>query len=306
MTGEALKSKRIGVLLGGLSSEREVSLKTGAAAVAALGSLGYDAVPIDVGRDLAHVLQRERIEVAFNALHGTYGEDGCVQGLLELLGIPYSGSGVLASAMGMDKIISKYVFEREGLPVAEYAILRQGGEPAAPPFGFPCVVKPRSEGSSVGVTIVQAQRDLAAAVAEARRHGADVLIERYIAGREVCVAVLDDEPLGTVEIRPQRAFYDYQAKYLSGDTRYLAPAPLDPPVERRLLELGARAHSALGCRGATRADFRLSEAGEPYLLEVNTLPGMTEKSLLPMVAAQRGIGFGALCERLALGARCGA
>jgi D-alanine-D-alanine ligase len=301
---EELKARRLAVLMGGLSSERDVSLRTGAAVMKALQAAGYDPVGIDVSATVARDLAREGVEVAFLAVHGRWGEDGALQGLLELLRIPYTGSGVLASALAMDKIFSKHVFAGEGLPTPPHEVVRvsPGARPAEPAFGFPCVVKPKAEGSSVGVSIVKGAETYTAALAEAARYGADVLVEKFIAGREVCVAVLDGVALGAIEVRPKREFYDYQAKYLSGDTEYLCPAPLDPPVMHAVLELGLRAHSVLGCSGASRSDILVDASGAPWILEVNTLPGMTATSLLPKIAAYSGIDFPSLCERLALGA----
>lgn len=308
-TPEELKNKRIGVLLGGLGEERDVSLRSGEAVARALESRGYRVVRLDVGRDVAARLGAERIDVAVLALHGSYGEDGSIQGVLEVLGIPYTGSGVRASAAAMDKVFSKKVFAYDGLPLAEWVSLATGERPRAAdlPFGLPCVVKPSREGSSVGVHVVREEAALAGAVADAERFAGTVLVERYVKGREINVAVLDDEAggtgaLGAIEIVPATGFYDYAAKYTAGTTRYLYPAPLPPEQYALACELGLRAHRALGCEGATRADLILGEDGRFIVLEVNTLPGMTETSLLPKIAAGRGIDFPSLCERLLCGA----
>ncbi len=302
-TLDELGTKRIGVLLGGLSSEREVSLRTGNAVVTALAGKGYDVRAIDVGKDVATVLSQEPIDVAFIALHGQYGEDGCIQGLLESMFIPYTGSGVLASAAAMDKVFTKRVFHYENIPIADHVVFKKGESVAVDrvPFGLPCVVKPSREGSSVGVSIVKDEGELDAAVALARRHAGDVLVEQYVRGREINVAVLFGEPLGAIEIRPSREFYDYVAKYTPGMTQYLYPAPLPPDVYHQVLAMGARAHAALGCDGASRVDLIVTEAGM-IVLEVNTLPGMTATSLLPKIAAGQGLDFPSLCERLLLGA----
>lgn len=301
---DEMKGLRLGVLMGGLSSERDVSLRTGAAVMNALQHKGYDPVPIDVGVNVARDLLREGVEVAFLAVHGRYGEDGALQGLLEVMRIPYSGSGVLASALAMDKVFAKHIFNGEGLPTPAHEVVRvaPGATPVAPAFGFPCVVKPKGEGSSVGVSIVKSAETWTSALAHAAQFGADVLVEQFVKGREICVAVLDGVALGAIEVRPKREFYDYQAKYLSGDTEYLCPAPLAPATERAVLDLGLRAHSVLGCSGASRTDLLVDEAERPWLLEVNTLPGMTATSLLPKIAAHAGIDFPELCERLVLGA----
>lgn len=301
---DELRTKRIGVLLGGLSAERDVSLRSGEAIAQALESRGFDVARIDAGRDVARRLLDERVEVAFIGLHGRYGEDGCIQGLLESMFVPYTGSGVLASAMAMDKVVTKRIFQLAEVPVADWVVVPRDDTPSAAslPFGVPCVVKPSREGSSVGVSLVEREEDLAAAVAEAARHPGEVLVERYVKGREINVAVLDGEALGAIEIRSSRAFYDYTAKYTAGMTQYVYPAPVTPEVDARLSELAVRAYVALGCQGAARVDFIAPPSGDPLCLEVNTLPGMTATSLLPKIAAGRGLDFPSLCERLLLGA----
>ena len=301
-----MRTKRIGVLCGGLSAEREVSLRTGEAICATLVDRGYDAVRIYVDRDLDLALRQTRIDVAFLALHGRYGEDGCVQGLLELMGIPYTGSGVMASALAMNKVKAKELFRLHNLPTPPYYTLAAGahvGE-AHGAFGFPAVVKPACEGSSVGVSIVRDLGELEAAGDEAFRFDDQILVERYIAGREVSVAVLNDRPLGAIEIVPSRTFYDYGAKYTAGTSEYHLPARLGPERYRGVLTQAALAHRALGCSGATRVDMIVSERGNEYLLEVNTIPGMTATSLLPKIAAHAGLDFGALLEEMLGAARC--
>ncbi len=295
-----MKGKRVGVLLGGLSAEREVSLKSGAAVHRALVERGYDAVAIDVGRDLATALGRERIEVAFITLHGRYGEDGAVQGLLELMAIPYTGSGVLASALAMDKVFSKQVFAASGLTVAPYRVLRRGEpfELASLPFGLPVVVKPSREGSSVGVSIVRDVAQLAGALETAWCYDDDILAEQFIKGREIQVGILDDRAMGAIEIVPKNEFYDFEAKYTAGKAEHILPAPLPERLYDKLLRAGENAHKALGCGCYSRVDFLVTEDEQCYLLEVNTLPGMTELSLLPEIAQGAGIGFGDLVERI--------
>jgi D-alanine-D-alanine ligase len=304
---EELKRKRVGVLLGGLSSEREVSLRTGAAVAKALRGLGYDVVELDVGKDLAARLTTEKIDVAFIALHGRYGEDGCVQGLLECLFIPYTGSGVMASSLGMDKVFAKQVFIAHGIPTPLYRAFSTAEEARAAldslPFGLPAVVKPSREGSSVGVHICKTREEYLAAVEDASKLAGTILVEQYIKGREVQGGVLDNEALGVIEVVAAREFYDYQAKYQSGGTtQYLFPAPLPPDQYERVNQVCLGAHRALGCSGGSRSDVILTPSGEVFLLEINTLPGMTEASLLPKIAAGRGIDFPGLCERLLLGA----
>lgn len=295
-----MKSRKIGVLLGGLSSERDVSLRTGEAVLAALVERGYPAVPVFVDRDVDVALRQERIEVAFIALHGRWGEDGSIQGLLEMMGIPYTGSDVLASALAMHKGKAKEVFRLYNLPTPAYYTVTAAaaGDIMAchGDFGFPCVVKPIREGSSVGVTICATPHELVHAVEHALRFDDELLIERYIAGREVSVAILDDRALGAVEIAPRAGFYDYANKYTRGATDYFVPPRLSPERLRGVLAQGLAAHCALGCRGATRVDMIVSESGNESILEVNTIPGLTPTSLLPKIADAAGISFGELCE----------
>jgi D-alanine-D-alanine ligase len=304
---DELKRKRVGVLFGGMSSEREVSLRTGAAVSKALRGLGYDVVEIDVGKDLPARLTAEKVEVAFIALHGRYGEDGCVQGLLECMFIPYTGSGVMASSLGMDKVFAKQVFIAHGIPTPPYRAFRTGDEARAAadslPFGFPVVVKPSREGSSVGVHICKSRDEYLAAVEAVSKLAGSILVEQFIKGREVQGGVLDNEALGVIEVVSAREFYDYQAKYQSGGTtQYLFPAPLPPDQYERVNQVCLAAHRALECSGGSRSDVILLPSGEVFLLEINTLPGMTESSLLPKIAAGRGIDFPGLCERLLQGA----
>ena len=298
---QMIKSKRIGVLFGGLSAEREVSLKSGAAVHEALVAQGYNAVGIDVGRDLADVLKRECIEVAFIALHGRYGEDGCVQGLLELLQIPYTGSGVLASALAMHKLYSKQVFAANGILTAPFRCYRRNETVnlADLPFNLPLVVKPVQEGSSVGVSIVKEEGQLAQALELAFLHDEEILIEEYIKGQEVQIGILDDRPVGAIEIVPKNEFYDFEAKYTDGMAEHLFPARLEPALYEKAQQVGVAAHRALGCKAYSRVDLLVTSGGNCYVLEVNTLPGMTALSLLPEIAAKgAGLSFEALVSRI--------
>ncbi|HLO25841.1 MAG TPA: D-alanine--D-alanine ligase, partial [Geobacteraceae bacterium] len=237
MTRDELKTKKIGVLMGGLSAEREVSLKSGAAVHQALVARGFEAVAIDVGRDLGKVLAREAVEIAFICLHGRLGEDGAVQGLLETMGIPYTGSGVLASALAMNKIFAKTVFQASGLTVAPYRVLRRGETLDLGTLGFslPLVVKPSQEGSSVGVSIVKDEAGIGPAMAEAFRYDEEILVEQFIKGREIQVGILDERALGAIEIVPKKEFYDFEAKYTDGMAEHILPAPLPGPLYRKVL-----------------------------------------------------------------------
>lgn len=298
-----MDGKRIGVLMGGISAEREVSLNTGKGVLKALLDTGHDAVGLDwtCGRDLHEVLRGEKIAVVWNALHGTYGEDGCVQGLLECLRIPYTGSGVLASALAMDKVKSKRLFDAAHIPTPPWHLLGPGlaaSQALAQKQGYPVVVKPSCEGSSVGVTIVRAEAELAPAIAKAQQCHGQTLLEKFIPGREVNVGILDDQVLGTVEIRPQTEFYDYEAKYLRSDTEYLVPAPLEPRVDQAVREIALMAHQVFGCAGTSRVDLRVDPEGRPFVLEVNTLPGMTGTSLLPKLARHAGLDYAELVVRI--------
>ena len=291
---------RVGVLMGGLSAEREVSLKSGAGVLKALVDAGYDAVGIDVGRDLAARLAAERVEAAFICLHGRYGEDGSVQGLLELMGIPYTGSGVLASALAMDKVFAKKIFAASGLTITPYIVVRQGAtvSPEALPFPLPVVVKPSREGSSVGVTIVKSADMLQSALEEAFRYDREILVEQYVKGREIQVGILDGKGIGAIEIVPKNEFYDFEAKYTDGMATHILPAPMPPEQYASLLKAGEAAHACLGCSGYSRVDFIVTPDWRQYILEVNTLPGMTALSLLPEIAQGAGISFTELVERI--------
>ena len=294
--------KRIGVLMGGLSSEREVSLASGGAILKALRERGYDAVGIDAGRDVAERLHAEGVTIAFNGLHGKYGEDGAVQGLLEMLGIPYTGSGVLASALGMNKILSKTIFRAYGLRVGAFQVIsrgdRKGLAAALAATGLPLVVKPSCEGSSVGVSIVRTEQELGPAAELAFSYDREILVEQYIPGMEVQVGVLGSRALGAIEIVPKDSFYSYKAKYEAGGSEHFFPARVPEEVYQRTLDAGLLAHRVLGCRGYSRVDFIIDDEGVPAILEVNTLPGMTATSLLPEIALGAGLPFPDLLEEI--------
>jgi len=304
MTREELKTRKIGVLCGGLSAEREVSLNSGAAVHQALTAAGYDASLIDVGRNLAATLAEQGVELAFVALHGRYGEDGAVQGMLELMGIPYTGSGVLASALAMHKVYAKAAFAVSGLLVAPYRVLCRGEslEPESLGFPFPVVVKPSQEGSSVGVSIVRSPEEIAPALELAFRYDREVLVEQFIPAREIQVGILDDRAIGAIEIVPRNEFYDFEAKYTPGMAEHIFPAPLAEPLYRKVLGIGERAHRALGCTGYSRVDLLVTPDEQCYVLEVNTLPGMTTLSLFPEIANGVGIPFAELIVRIVLSA----
>ncbi len=301
-------TRSVAVLMGGLSAEREVSLVSGEACARALEERDYRVSRVDAGRDLAQVLARLQPDCCFNALHGRFGEDGRVQGVLDLLGIPYTHSGVLASAVAMDKPMAKRLFACVGMRSPEgvetsLAALADG----APPLDGPIVVKPAAEGSSVGVFILPNGDTRAIFERNDLDLGQRVLVERYVPGRELTVAVLDDRPLAVTEISPNEGFYDYRAKYTAGFANHLVPAPVPEEIYALALDWAQRAHRVLGCRGVSRADFRWDasvDAEGLYLLEVNTQPGMTPLSLVPEQAAYCGIGFADLVVGLVEEARC--
>ena len=301
---------RVAVLYGGMSAEREVSLSSGRQVVVALRAAGYDVTPVEVGDDLRAVIAAldPRPDVVFNALHGRFGEDGAIQGVLDWLGIPYTHSGVRASALAMDKAAAKAVFAAAGLPVARGAMVDIAALEHADPMPLPYVVKPVNEGSSVGVEIMREGGNRRASVASAWTFGPAAMVEEYIPGRELTVAVMGDRALAVTEIVSENAFYDYEAKYADGGSRHVIPAPVHPEVYARALDVALAAHKALGCRGATRSDFRYDDTvGEPgrlVLLEVNTQPGLTPTSLLPEQAAHVGYSFPQLCAWMVENASC--
>lgn len=303
---EALKNKRIGVLLGGMSSERPISLKTGHAIFAALKRMGYNAVEIDVSPRLAEDLKAEGVELAFLALHGAFGEDGAVQGLLEVLGIPYTGSGVMASAVAMDKRVTKELLAFHGVSTAGWLELNAAtwnGEIPELPFGYPVVVKPVTEGSTVGIHIVEEARQLDEALRDSFQFGDRLLLEQFVPGREVTVGILDGQVLPVIEIRPHSGFFDFEAKYTVGQTDYLVPAPLDEAMTQTCQTLALRTWQVVGCEGVARVDIRIRPDGACFVLEINTIPGMTETSLIPKAARVTGLSFDDVCERIMASAR---
>ncbi len=306
-TVQLMTRKNIGVLMGGLSAEREVSIKTGAAIHRALSEKGYSAHLIDVDSDIADHLKRQAIDTAFIALHGAFGEDGALQGMLEIMEIPYTGSGVLASALAMNKAAAKKIFVFHGVNTPAFRNIRISDDSASIADsvnpGFPLIVKPCEEGSTLGISVAKNAREFHDAVALAARFDRDLLIEEYIQGREITVAVLDGRQLPLIEIRPKSGFYDYRAKYTGGATEYIVQPDMEAETEDAVCKAALQAYHALGCRGAARVDVIVDNENSCFVLEVNTIPGMTETSLLPMAAAGAGIGFEALVEIILCGAR---
>ena len=307
-------TQNVAVLYGGISAEREVSLSSGGQVIVALREAGFNVTPIDVGEDLGaviHALTHPRPDVVFNALHGRFGEDGCIQGVLDWLGLPYTHSGLRASALAMDKAAAKAVFRSAGLPVVQDRLVTREELEAADPLPLPYVVKPVNEGSSVGVHILMEGDNRRGEIARNWRYGAHAMAETYVPGRELTVGVMGDRALAVTDILADAGtFYDYDSKYAAGGSRHVLPAQMHPDAYAQALDIALRAHQALGCRGASRADLRYDDTtGEPgrlVLLEVNTQPGLTPTSLLPEQAAHCGIPFGALCAWMVREARYGA
>jgi D-alanine-D-alanine ligase len=301
---QEMLNKRIGVLLGGLSAEREISFKTGNAALRALETLGYDAVAIDVTTQLPQQLNDAGIEIAFVALHGRFGEDGRVQGLLEMLQIPYTGSGVMTSSVAIDKVMTKQQFLFHNIPTPEFDFMRKGD--AAEDLlqrcpELPLVIKPSREGSTIGITIAKNDDALRSGIELAEKLDGTVLVEEFIVGSELTVSVVNGQVMPIIQIVPKSGFYDYQSKYTTGATEYLLPAPVDYECTNNVQQAALKACQILGCRGAARVDFMLRDENF-YCIEVNTIPGMTETSLLPKAAQAAGIGFPQLVEMILLDA----
>jgi D-alanine-D-alanine ligase len=291
---------KVAVLLGGKSAEREVSLKSGGMVLKALRAKGVDAHPFDPKEKDFATLEKERFERVFIVLHGRFGEDGTVQGILEWLEIPYTGSGVLASALAMDKLRTKRIWAAEGLPIAAHVVLTSESDfkAVSRKLGLPIFVKPAREGSSVGMTKVKRAGDLEEAFALALNYDPVVIAEKFIDGPELTVAILGEEVLPIIRIETPREFYDYEAKYIASDTRYLIPCGLPKVKEKQIQALCLKAFQALDCRGWGRVDLMLDRRGKPYLLEINTAPGMTDHSLVPMAARAVGIGYEDLCVKI--------
>lgn len=308
------RDKRVGVLFGGLSAEREISHLSGAAICKTLQERGYAVTPIEVDSRGEWMSQVREIEVVFIALHGKLGEDGTVQGVLELLGVPYTGSGVLASALAMNKPMAKRVWQVYGLPTPTWQVIEKPGERLSElgvqnlelgtqnawqlSLSYPVVVKPSTEGSSVGVSIVRSADTLATALAEAWHFDPQVLVETYIPGKEVTVGILGEQALGAMEVIAKGEFHSYDVKYTAGREEFILPAPLLPAVYNRVMQVALAAHQALECHGYSRVDTRVNEHGEVFLLEVNSLPGFTSLSYLPRIAEYAGLNYGDLVEAI--------
>ncbi|MBI4223823.1 MAG: D-alanine--D-alanine ligase [Deltaproteobacteria bacterium] len=301
------KNKKVAVLMGGLSKEREISLKSGKAIVQALRSKGYPVIEIDCGGNLPEQLKKTAIDAAIIALHGPLGEDGCVQGLLEWMQIPYTGSGVLASALAMDKAVLNRVSRELEFLVPKEVILDARAENVDDFIKrfqekFPVIVKPSREGSTINMTIVRQKKELKPAVAKALQSDHKILVEEYIEGKEVTVAVLNGKVLPSIEIVPKSGFYDYQSKYTKGMTEYILPARLSNRCIEKLNQISTRLYQTIDCSGVIRVDFIVNAEEKPFFLEVNTIPGFTETSLVPKAAKEAGISFEDLCETILEGA----
>ncbi len=296
MDKETLKAQRIGVLMGGNSSEREISLKSGKAVLQGLKRCGYNATAIDVAPDLATKLKRKHIGTAFITLHGRWGEDGSVQGLLEIMGIPYTGPGVLGSAMAMDKVVMKMMFESMGIPSPAYTMAEEGDTVH---FPLPFVVKPANEGSSIGVSIVKKQREVKPAIGKARKYDRKVMIERYIEGDEITVSIVNGEVLPVVQVKPPSGFYDFEAKYkyTKGMTEYIVPAKIDKNIAKKASAIALEVYNAFELAGCARIDM-LVDDDLPKVIDINTSPGMTETSLVPKAWGNLGRTFDELVETI--------
>lgn len=294
--------KKIGIILGGPSAEREISISTGHAISGALRARGHSVIEIGEKGSIEEEVVKQSIDIAFIALHGSYGEDGTIQTFLEKNNILYTGSDPVSSRNAMDKIISKAVFIKNKIPTPKYIVLNsvnEGmGSSIEKKLGFPVVVKPKDNGSSIGLNIVQQERNLKIAVEEAFKYSEEIIIEKYIDGKEVTVGILGNAGLPVIEIIPHEGHYSYKAKYTRGLTEYVVPAKLTSSVYSNIQYTGLKAHNVLGCRDFSRVDMRLDKNGIPWVLEVNTIPGFTETSLLPKAAKAVGIEFGELCERI--------
>ena len=290
----------IGVLAGGRSSERKISLRSGMAVYEALKKVGRRVKFLDIFKDVYDTIKNSGIDVAFLALHGRFGEDGTIQAMLERLNIPCTGSGVQASRRALDKIASKKIFGKQKIPTPRYAVFKKGawGIADASGLGWPVVVKPQLEGSSVGLSLARGEKGLERAIARAFRYGDEIMIEEFIDGREITVGILGRSVLPVVEIVAPKGIYDTSAKYRDKNTKYVVPASLEKRLLKRAKAIGLAAHDALGCSAISRVDMRIDARGDIFVLEVNSIPGMTERSLLPKAARAAGISFGQLCLKL--------
>ena len=300
-----LRKRKIGVLMGGWSSEREISLLSGQRVLNSLKGQGFQAVGIDVSRNFTDQIKRAKIDLAFVILHGRPGEDGTIQGYLDLLGIPYTGSGVTPSAICIDKVITKMLFERVGIPTPPYYVIESGVDVTAvvaaaeKQFGYPMIAKPRAEGSSVGIELLEGRRGAVDRCERVRRGFGDILLEQFVPGMVATVGILVDEALPVLELVPRRrAFYDYEAKYTRGETEFVLPARLDPKVADRIKELALKAHRLMGCSGFSRIDLIVKQGKLPYFLEINTLPGLTDISDFPAEAESAGISYDEMIFRI--------
>lgn len=298
--GQGARFGKIGVLAGGPSNEREISLRSGKAVYNALLSKGLDVVLLDIKEDIHDIMAKNVIDVAFIALHGRFGEDGTIQKMLDDAHIPYTGSKVEASKLALDKIASKEIFTKNNIPVPRYIVFEKGrfSIDDAQDLGYPLVVKPQFEGSSIGLSIVKEKSLLKEALYEAFQYGDKIILEEYIYGREITVGILEDKALPVIEIVTRNNIYDYEAKYKNADTQYLVPAPLDRYSYEEARRLGEMAHNVLGCTSFSRVDMITEKSGKIFVLEVNTIPGMTERSLLPKAAEAIGLRFNELCVKI--------
>ncbi len=308
-----MKTKHIAILMGGWNSEREVSLRSGEAAYNALIELGYKATKIDFGRDIISKLNEVKPDIIFNALHGRYGEDGRVQGLLDILNIPYTHSGIIASAISMDKVLTGRICSTVGVVSPSFAIIKKGDNTnnqkiIFETIGKPFVIKPINEGSSVGVQVILENMPFDLEGFD-WKYGDEMIVEKYIAGAEVQVAIMDNKALGAIEVRPKKLFYDYECKYTAGMTDYIMPAEIPADKYQELLELALKVHQVVGCSGVSRVDFILNNKNggdnKFYFLEINTHPGFTATSLVPKIAKYQGISFNEIVEYLVSSAKCG-
>ncbi len=295
MDKETLKKQKIAVLMGGASSEREISLKSGKAVSESLARGGYNVTAIDVGRDLAAKLKRWGITVAFIALHGRWGEDGTVQGLLEIMEIPYTGSGVIGSSMAMDKAVMKLLFQSVGIPTPAWCIVENGKNTVKLPMPF--VVKPANEGSTIGISVVREKREIGPALSHARKYDRKIVAERFVEGDEITVAVVNGEPLPVVQVKPAKGFYDFEAKYTKGMTEYLVPAKITKRVAKKASDIAMKVYQLFELAGCARIDM-LVEEGLPQVIDINTSPGMTETSLVPKAWNHLGRTFDDLVEAI--------